>query len=112
LFLAKYLYKSGYDVFCPVLPGHLASMQEVMETTWRDWYGSALNEHDRLRGSYEDIGVTGVCLGATLGLLLSVDRPNIKALGALAPVLFLDGWSIPKHTFLLWLCIASPLQYF
>src|SRR4051812_830741 len=94
IYLARALHKEGFDVHCPVLPGHLQGRIEVMRPSWQDWMQLARSEYETLETKYKSISVGGVCVGAVLALGLAEEKQP-KAVISLAPILTLNGWSIP-----------------
>lgn len=110
--LARSLFKAGFDVHCPVLPGHLQSPIKIMEKTWQDWAQASLNEYDALKTKYKRVFVSGLCLGAVLALVLAIERPEVDGIAALAPDMRQDGWAVPWYSFLMPLAMHTPFKYF
>ena len=109
--LARRLHQDGYDVHCPVLPGHLQGREEVMTPTWQDWLKFSLGRFDELAAKYSHLVVGGVCLGAVLAAGIGAERKP-KAVISLAPILKLNGWSIPWYNWFTWFALTTPLKYF
>jgi len=102
----------GYDVFCPVLPGHCDTLKSLKKTTWKDWYNVVKEEALRLKQHYRHVYVGGLCIGGMLGLMVDIECPGILSGVALwAPVLFLDGWNIPKAVVILPAAMKTPIRY-
>ena len=76
--LARYLTKRGWKVEVPMLAGHGASQQELQATSCDDWLESARASLRKLAGQCDSIFVGGICMGAMLSLLLSVEEPKVK----------------------------------
>ena len=112
LYMAKAIYREGYDVFCPTLPGHLTTNEKLLNTTWNDWYVFSKAKLDELLQKYDDVFCGGVCIGSNLSLLLASENTKVKGYILCSPILFLNGWNIPFYVPLLWICMHSPLKYF
>ena len=112
VYLAKAIYKAGYDVYCPVLPGHEGGLYAVKRPSWRDWYEFSLRQYDELKTRYADVSITGLCLGATLAAAVAEERKDVKGIAMLAPLTRPDGWAWPWYAFLLPLGLYTPLKYF
>lgn len=102
------LHKMGYDVYCPCLPGHCTSIEDLKSKTWQDWDNFAKAEYAKLASSYDEVYLSGLCLGALLCLSIAIDEDTPKALALLSPTLALDGWSLPWFRFLIILAF-TPL---
>jgi carboxylesterase len=112
VYLAKALYKAGYDVYCPVLPGHSGGLYAVKQPSWRDWFEFSLAKYDELKALYPDVYIMGLCLGATLSAAVAQERPGVQGIAMLAPLTRPDGWAWPWYSFLLPLALYTPLKYF
>jgi carboxylesterase len=112
--LAKSLYRAGYDVFCPVLPGHCEGAKALKKTSWQDWHKAALASYDELKDQegYREVYVSGLCLGAVLALGVASERESASGVAALSTTLFFDGWSIPWFSFIMPIVIYSVMKFF
>ena len=111
--IGKYLHKSGYNVYCPVLPGHCKGSEEVKKTNWRDWHNFAINEFDKLNQRHETVYISGLCLGAVLAFTVGLERPKeVAGICGLSTTLFLDGWKVPWYRFLFPLGLYTVLKFF
>ncbi len=108
----KMLANEGYDVFCPVLPGHCEGAEGLKGHTWQEWKDFAIKQFDCLAGKYDKVYISGLCLGAVLGLAVAQERPNVAGVIGLSTTLFLDGWNMPWFMFLMPICIYSVLKFF
>lgn len=109
---AKALYRAGYDVFYPVLPGHCQSVDALKKTVWQDWYNFAIETYDDLKKSYDKVYVSGLCLGAVLAVGIAQERQDVAGVIAISTTLFLDGWSLPWFRFLFPLGLYTVLKFF
>ncbi|MCL9796996.1 alpha/beta hydrolase [Frankia sp. AgKG'84/4] len=65
---------AGLTVACPRLPGHGTRWQDMVPTTWQDWYSTARGEFLRLRDECEQVFVMGLSMGGTLTLRLAEEH--------------------------------------
>ena len=108
------LHKMGYDVYCPCLPGHCTSIEDLKSKKWQDWDSFAKAEFERLSSAYEEVYLSGLCLGALICLSIAIENDNPRAMALLSPTLSLDGWSLPWFRFLIVLAftpVADILDY-
>lgn len=111
--LGKYIHKAGYNVYCPVLPGHCKGVEEIKKVTWQDWHNFAINQFEILRNDYEEIYIVGLCLGSVLAFDIAEERQNeIAGICGLSTTLFLDGWTIPWYKFLFPLGLYTVLKFY
>jgi carboxylesterase len=94
------LHKAGFDVHCPCLPGHCTSIEDLKSKKWRDWDSFAKAEYERVSSGYEEVYLSGLCLGALLCLSIAIENDTPGALVLLSPTMSLDGWSLPWFRFL------------
>jgi carboxylesterase len=106
------LFEEGYDVYCPVLPGHCRGTEAIKKTHLDDWLTFSLNEYDKISRGYRNLYLSGICLGAVLALYVASERKNVKGISCLSTTLFLDGWSLPWFSFLLPLVIYTVMKFY
>jgi carboxylesterase len=98
-FVAHGLARAGHTVYSCQLAGHCATPEELRRSTWRDWYASVEEAHDRLREHCDMIVAGGLSMGGILATRLAQNRPEgVDGLLLFAPTLRLDGWSMPWYT--------------
>jgi len=98
-FAAMGLANAGYTVHCPQLAGHGGSTQDLVETSWQDWYQSAEAALDELRKECDTVIVGGLCLGSILGLHLAVNHPEkVQGVALFSPTFWINGWAMPWYT--------------
>lgn len=96
--VAAGLARAGFTVSCPQLAGHCGSYDDLRATGWRDWYGTVLNAHERLRSECDVVFAGGLSMGALLALQLAADHADsVHGATLFAPTLWLDGWGIPWY---------------
>ena len=97
-FVANGLARNGYKVVTPHLAGHGGSEADLMATTWKDWYESALEALDELAETCETVIVGGLSTGAVLSLMLAARHPEkVQAVALYSPTLWLSGRQIPWY---------------
>ena len=88
--LGRRLNEGGFTVSGPALPGHTTSIDELDQTTWRDWYGRVEQSFDELRARCARVAVVGQSLGGLLALYLAAQRgAEMTSVSALATPLWL-----------------------
>lgn len=108
----KNLYKAGFDVFCPCLPGHGEDLWNVKNTKWQDWFNFAEEKYIKLKQSYPEIYLGGICMGAVLALGVAEKNKDVSGIIAISTTLFLDGWTIPWYSFLFPLGLHTILRFY
>jgi carboxylesterase len=111
-YLASRVYNAGYDVHCPVLPGHVRGINAVIATSWHDWIDSATAAYDDLAKKYKRVFVGGVCFGGVLAGAIAAVRSGVPGVFMHAPILHPDGWNVPWYRFFLKPVAWSPLKYY
>lgn len=115
-FLGKSLHKNGFSVVCPLLEGHAKGKEELLKTTWEDWYATVDKTFLALRKKFKKIYVAGICVGGMLGLNLAAEHGKMVDGAAIySAAIRYDGWNIPVHGFLSFLIPLignlPPLRY-
>ena len=94
--MGKGLNRAGFTVVGVRLAGHCGSEEDLVATTWEDWYASVEAAADELRGRVDRVFVAGLSMGALLALRLAAVRPDwIAGVGVFGATFRYDGWSIP-----------------
>lgn len=109
----QFLYKNGIDVYCHCLPGHGDNFQDIYTVTYQDWLNHAYNMFEKLYSEYENVFVSGVCLGAVLALAVGIKYPDmVKGLIPLSTTLYLDGWRLPWYKFLIPIGLSTIIRFY
>lgn len=109
----KFLYQNGYDVYADCIPGHGNNVEEIYTVTYQDWLDFSYKKFEKLYSDYEEVYVSGLCLGAVLALAVGIRYPDkVKGVAALSTTLFLDGWRLPWYSFLLPLGLSTILRFY
>ena len=72
--IAEALVSRGFRARGPLLPGHGTRVEELMRTTWAEWFESIQREYDRLRADSNQVFVAGISLGGLLSLELAAQN--------------------------------------
>jgi len=112
--LARKLRRKGFSVMVPQLAGHCGSIKELKRSRWKDWYASVDAAFRYLSDRHQKVFVSGLSMGALLGLELAAEHGDrVAGLGLLSPTFFYDGWNMPKfRRSLLPLAFMTPLKHF
>jgi carboxylesterase len=95
--LGKGLNHAGYTVSGMQLAGHCGTTDDLLATSWEDWYASVQAAADALAGHVDHLFVGGLSMGAVLALKLAADRPaQVAGVGVYGATFFYDGWTIPR----------------
>jgi carboxylesterase len=89
--LATYLYRQGFTVAAPLLPGHGTSPQDLNQQTWQSWRTSAEGVYESLLKICQKVIVGGESMGGLLALLLARSHPELKGILLYAPALRIPG---------------------
>lgn len=110
-FVAQGLARAGYTVHCCQLAGHCSSVEDLRNSTWRQWYASVEAAHDRLRQHCDIVIAGGLSMGSLLAAHLCHERPEgVHGLVFYAPTFWMNGWSMPWRAHLLRYVRPTPLK--
>lgn len=98
--LGRSLYRAGFTVSGPLLPGHRETPAALNATRWQDWYQAAEAAYNGLAARCTRVFVGGESTGALLALLLAARHPEAAGVLAYAPALelrmsFLQKLALP-----------------
>ncbi len=85
--VAEALSAAGFAVESPLLPGHGATMDDVVATGWVDWSGAVEDAYRDLAARHRQVVVVGLSLGATLGCWLAAHHHDIAGLVCVNPMI-------------------------
>ena len=109
----QYLCSLGYDVYCDCLPGHGDKVDEIYTVSYKDWLNHAYKRFEELRGKYDEVYLSGLCLGAVLSLAIAEKYPGqVDGIIALSTTLFLDGWRLPWYKVLIPLGLSTIDRFY
>jgi len=106
--VARGLAARGWTVSCCQLAGHCGTEDDLLATTWADWFASAERAMAELESQCDTIVVGGLSIGAVLALRLAALNPDrVHGSILLAPTLWYDGWAVPWYRFMLKLAFSA-----
>ena len=109
----QFLYNNGYDVYAECLPGHGEKFDEIYTVKYQDWLDYAYLKFAELKQKYENIFVSGLCLGAVLALAVGIKfKREVSGIIALSTTLYLDGWRLPWYKFLIPLALSTIIRFY
>lgn len=109
----QYLHELNYDVYCDCLPGHGDYVEEIYTVTYKDWLNCAYNRFEQLRSKYDEVYVSGLCLGAVLAIAVAQKYPDeVTGVIALSTTLFLDGWRLPWYKILIPIGLSTLVRFY
>lgn len=103
------LINAGYVVNAPLLPGHGTNVEDLVHTTWQDWWDAVLNAYNELKQQAGKVSCVGLSLGSLLTLRLAVEmRWGVRAIVAMGTPLVLNpliekiAYPLVKYTPIKW----------
>ena len=94
--VGKALHRKGFTVHGVQLAGHCGSVDDLLATGWRDWYGSVTRGLERLGREVDHVFVGGLSMGAVMALKCAIDFPQrVSGVAAYGTTFRYDGWAIP-----------------
>lgn len=108
--IARGLNRAGLTVHCCQLAGHCGSEEDLLATSWHDWFTSVEHALDELKKTCKVVVAGGLSMGAIMALHLAARHPDkLDGLLLYGPTLRYDGWSLPWYNFLLKILIDTPI---
>ncbi len=96
--LTTAVHAAGYAVVAPHLPGHGTQPTDLAECTWDDWMRAVIDTVDELsRRCSDGIVIVGQSMGATLGLLASLERSSVRGVAAINPLVLAPDPDTTEH---------------
>jgi carboxylesterase len=83
--VAEALHAAGFAIEMPLLPGHGTKVEDLLPTTFDDWYAAAEDALARLQDRVDRVVVTGLSMGGALTCVLAVDHPEISGIACVNP---------------------------
>lgn len=109
----KFIHSKGYDVFGICMPGHGEYQKDIYTVTYNEWIDCATNKLNQLCNEYEEVFLSGLCLGAVLSLALAEKYPEkVKGIVLFSTTLYLDGWRLPWYKILMPIGLHTIFRYF
>lgn len=81
--------------------------------SWQSWLAELTKELESLHSKHGPIVLSGISTGANLTIAAALHAPELLAgIAPMSTSIFLDGWGVPFHSFLLPLAYYTPLGAF
>ncbi len=90
--MGEYLASKGFTVSGILLAGHGTSMEDMLKTTWRDWFESVLEGYESLSAKGKRVFALGSSMGGALVLHLAAHRPLAGVVGMSTPLKLTSPW--------------------
>lgn len=84
--IAEALAAAGFTVELPLLPGHGTSVEDMLETSFRDWLGAAEDAYADLASRCDEVAVVGLSMGGALTAWLASEHPEIAGIACINAV--------------------------
>lgn len=91
-YLAAALSERGFAISAPLLPRHGRTLREFTKITAAELTEAAHHHYTELRTRYDRVALIGVSMGAALAVHVAAERPDVAAVGLVAPYL-----AMPPH---------------
>lgn len=109
----QHLYSLGYDVFANCLPGHGDNVQEIFTVKYTDWLEFSFRRFRELKSQYDEVYVSGLCLGAVLAVAVAQEfQQEVNGVVALSTTLYLDGWRLPWYKCLMPIGLSTLIRFY
>lgn len=94
----KRLKNAGFVTHSITLPGHGGQPPDLIGVRAEDWLDAVRTKYRELVAQHEVLHVMGMCMGSLLAIeTCKRERHTQGRLVALAPPVFIDGWSTPWY---------------
>ena len=94
----KRLKNAGFVTYSITLPGHGGQPSDLIGVRAEDWLEAVRGKYREIVDRHEVLHVMGMCMGSLLAIETCKREGHTKGrLVALAPPVFLDGWSTPWY---------------
>lgn len=109
----QYLHSLGYDVFANCLPGHGDNVSEIYTVKYTDWLEFAYSRFRELKSKYDEVFVSGLCLGAVLAVAVAQEfKSEVSGVVALSTTLYLDGWRLPWYKCFMPIGLSTLIRFY
>ena len=109
----QYLHSLGYDVFANCLPGHGDNVNEIHTVKYTDWLDFAFRRFRELKATYDEVFISGLCLGAVLAVAVAQEfSEQVSGVIALSTTLYLDGWRLPWYKCFMPVGLSTLIRFY
>jgi carboxylesterase len=100
-FYSEKLWKAGFDIECPLLPGHGTKWQDLNKVSYKEWIAVLEESLLKLKKRNGNIFVAGLSMGGTLACYVAETHPELAGAILINPALLLyKEWRMPFLPFL------------
>ena len=92
--LGEYLAARDITVSVPCIAGHGTRVEDLNGTRWPDWYASAKQALDELRGLCDTVFVGGLSMGGLQTLHLATHERDVRGFLAYAAPVYVRNWKL------------------
>ena len=109
----QFLYKNGYDIYADCIPGHGDNFEDIYTVTYQDWLSFAYSKFEYLKAKYDEVFVSGLCLGAVLAIAVGEKyKEQVSGVISLSTTLYLDGWRLPWYKCFIPIGISTIIRFY
>lgn len=105
--VGRLLNREGYSVYGMQIAGHCGTEEDLLLTSWQDWYASVEQAYERIAAKHDRIYAAGLSIGSLLALELA-SRKEVAAVATYSVTFWYDGWATPRLRWLLPLILLTP----
>ena len=96
--LHKHLKNAGFVTYSITLPGHGGQPADLIGVRAEDWLEAVRTKYREIVAAHDVVHVMGMCMGSLLAVeTCKREQHRSGRLIALAPPVFIDGWSTPWY---------------
>lgn len=109
----NFLYDNDFDVFGVCLPGHGDRQKDIFTVQYQEWIDCAEQKFVELLEKYDEVYLSGLCLGAVISLAIAEKFPDkVNGIISLSTTLYLDGWRLPWYSILMPIGLNTIFRYY
>ena len=84
--LAESCIQMGHSVEMPLLPGHGTQVDDMIATSYQDYFTSVTQSFGKLSQDCDSVAVCGLSMGGTLAINLALEEPSVAGLVLVNPL--------------------------
>jgi carboxylesterase len=97
--VGKGLNNAGFSVYGMQLAGHCGDVQDLLATSWKDWYASVEAAAEKYRHEVDHCSWPACRWARSSRLKLAAERPDwMRGVGVYGATFRYDGWAIPWYS--------------
>ncbi len=83
--VAEALHGAGFAIEMPLLPGHGTAVEDLVPTTFDQWYEAAEEALEALQERVDRVVVAGLSMGGALTCVLAMEHPEVAGIACINP---------------------------